>query len=362
MNVQQQKQQISVAASQDTQPYTTIHQHCDSDSDSQTCSACSHSNGLEALYCEECGHSLQTSLCPQCGAAVEEGDDICEGCKTWLLVGQCMFCYATLESDDTFCSECGNPADGVVCPQCGSKGCFDYCGTCGIPLTETAHQLLVEAASDPQIQELVSLIDNFSRMESSLADLVPELSTVDAANREPVHSNHREELDALENYLARMREKNTATVIKPAAVSLFSQAQEESINRRHDGIVKEEERKRLEAEEKRRLEAVEAERQRVEAENRRIEAERQRELVNKMLESISDKNFRTSQDARRFFATIKAALSKEAHHKLNNYELLWKCNAYNCRHPNETYCSKPHKGGAWIFVPKPVDWEWGRTY
>jgi hypothetical protein len=328
MDTQQQKQQTSAAAAQNLQQPTTMRLHADS----RKCSACNHSNELEALYCEECGKALQTAKCPHCGSTTEPGDDICERCGTWQLAGQCMFCYAPLEDDDLFCSECGNPVEGVVCPQCGNRGCFDFCAACSIPLTETAKLMLQDATEDPNIKGLVLLIENFSLNAHPSANPSCSPSTADTTRKKAFNASQKADMAALEDYLARLRKQRNLEATMPETISLFSQEQRESIGRLNDQIVMEKERKRLETE--------------------RLRAE-----VNNLLQSYSDKIFRTSQEARRFFSTIKAAVSKEALNMLNNYELVWKCNAYNRWHPNETHCAKPHLGGNWLFVPGPIDWK-----
>ncbi|MEI6207519.1 MAG: zinc ribbon domain-containing protein [Desulfuromonadales bacterium] len=328
MDAQQQKQQTSSATAQSTLKSATAG----TDSDCRTCSACNHSNELEASYCEECGQALQKAECLHCGFITEQGGDICERCGTWQLAGQCMFCYAPLADDDLFCSECGNPAEGVVCPECGNRGCFDYCATCSIPLTETAKQMLQEAAGDPKIKELVLLLENIS------------IQAPPSAN-----PSQKQEMAALESYLVRVRKQRSPEMTRPETVSLFSHEQKESINMLHDEIVRDAERKRQEAEEQRRLDEEENEKQ-------RVEMGHQMALVNNLLATLSDRKFQTSQDARRFFGTIKAALPKGAVKNLNNLEMVWKCNAYNTVHPDDTRCASPQEGGVWFFVPGPLDW------
>jgi len=69
------------------------------------CPNCSASNPEEALFCAECGFSLNQPLfCPNCGAKTSPGADICPVCKTWLLDNQCRFCYAELSPKAAFCS------------------------------------------------------------------------------------------------------------------------------------------------------------------------------------------------------------------------------------------------------------------
>jgi len=326
MDAQQQQNALATARKIQQPSNTSLH------TGKQTCFACNHLNDLEALYCEECGQALKASECKQCGSITEPGDDICERCGTWQLAGQCMFCYAPLEDDDVFCSECGNPVEGVICPLCGNRGCFDYCAHCSIPLTDTAKQMLQEAAEDPKIKEFALLIEKLSNNAPyTNTSRSTSILDTDCLNKS-VNSSKKGEMTALENYLVSVRKQQSPEETKTVTVSLFSQEQKESINSLNDEILKEEERKR-------------------------VEAERQMELLNNLLQSLSDKDFQTSQDARRFFGTIKASVSKEALNKLNNCELIWKCNAYNRWHPNETHCAKPHMGGSWLFVPGPIEWK-----
>ena len=148
------------------------------------CPQCGHINDEDAVFCAECGAALQEpKKCPQCGATAIPGADICEACGTWLLKGQCLFCYKHIEDGKDYCGECGNSANGIICPHCGKPSIFDFCSACGIPLSIQAKEMVQDATQDPEYQEMASLFEHAFKGYASTAShgAGPESNTAETA-------------------------------------------------------------------------------------------------------------------------------------------------------------------------------------
>lgn len=308
------------------------------------CPSCSHENDSSALFCEECGNALkQPANCPKCSATTRSRADICEVCGTWLLKGQCMFCYAHIDKDQAFCGECGNSTSGISCPRCGELSIFDFCKSCGIPLSIQAKEMVQETAKDPLFQEMASLIEQL--------DLSP-IHEVESAPIKPDHvaikKDHDDQVLRLKEYRESQSKPATQHKPKSAHKALFSNGQKERISQLNEEVAQEEERLKIEAE---RLKQEE-ERKRREAEVRRKqEEERQRKLqeqFNDVMRKLSGKTFSSHQEARRFFMNIIAGLPEEIVRKITDRGMGWQCNAYGNVHDSPGDCADPSHGGVWL--------------
>lgn len=317
------------------------------------CPQCNYANDAEDIYCAECGALLrQPAKCPQCGAMTQPRADICEVCGAWLLKGQCMFCYAHIDEDDIFCGECGNPIAGITCPRCSKISIFDFCPSCGIPLSLQAKEMVRETAKDPAFQEMVSLFAQFSTAgELSVHHAIePECTAPVAEAKSPRHDEQALQLKA---YRESSPKSSPGPKTGQGSRVLFSNDQKERISRLTKEVAQEEERRRIEEERRRQ----EEERKRREAEERRRreetlrqeKARKLREQLNETMHKFSGKTFSSSQEARRFFMNIIAGLSEEvAKNIINSGRLGWRCNAYDCVHDSPAQCADPSRGGVWL--------------
>jgi len=291
------------------------------ESSASLCTNCGAAVPDGALFCPECGFNINAPVfCPNCGAATVPGADICEACKAWLLDGQCTFCYAPLAPDAAFCADCGNPKEGVQCPGCGTLSIFDFCTTCGKPLTEGAVLALEMAKNDPDAKALVDAVQETVGIEAELARLEALI------NSGPVDSG-------------------PDPAPPPVKKQLFSASQISAIMKTGDAREvhaqqKAEEAKKTEVfakkaeEEKRRAKLAEAREKKEALEREKAKAIAAAEAAQLKFKS---KTFLTHQDARRFHNSMKPPGVKG-----------WLCNYMNIVHfdgPNG--CDQPGLGGYW---------------
>ena len=104
------------------------------------CPHCGTGNEFGALFCENCGGTLQSNVCPNCKHPVDSLADYCEHCKTYISKDHCSFCNASISKNDVFCPDCGSSLAGINCPICHTMNQFSYCKICGTPLTTNAQQ------------------------------------------------------------------------------------------------------------------------------------------------------------------------------------------------------------------------------
>jgi predicted amidophosphoribosyltransferase len=247
----------------------------------------------EALFCSECGLSINQRVCPKCGAPASPTADICQTCGAWLLEGKCKFCYADLSSNDAlFCPECGKPKDGIPCPHCGALSIFDFCSKCGKPVTEEAIAELKHAQEEMASQTASEMT---KKTFTSNQDARRWYNAQAAAQTAEIEA----ELAKLETLINSEPEETEDEAPAPARKSLFSDRQMASI-RKTGAVVDEIARKRIEAEE---------------AERKRKEAERKR----------------------------KEELERQLRAR------AWRCNAFGTVHPGgPNECADPSMGGQWV--------------
>jgi ribosomal protein L40E len=319
------------------------------------CPNCGAPNPEEALFCAECGFSLNQPLfCPNCGAKTSPGADICQVCKAWLLDNQCKFCYAELSPDAAFCPECGKPKEGIPCPHCGKLSIFDFCSGCGRPVTEEAVKTLELAKDDPDTKKIADAAKNITDIEAELAKL--EESLISELELEP-------EPDSTP--IAGPVKKPFFSDRKMAAIMKTDQNREASVQRQvEEEKKKEEEARRRDEEQRKKAEEArrqkEEQRKRTEEERRRleekvrIENERQRKMAIAIAIEYSKKTFKTHQEARCWH---------NAHRHPD--AVGWLCNYTGTVHlypegPNE--CGEPALGGCDYFgeIVRQTDDRWDR--
>ncbi len=314
-----------------------------------SCLHCNHTNEEGALYCAECGATLQqAATCPKCNTITRPRADICEVCGEWLLTGQCKFCYSPIDNGEVFCGECGNPAAGIVCPHCGKLSIFDFCKSCGIPLSIQAKEIAHETANDPAFQEMVSLFEQLSNTGDS-----SQVSANDSSHIAIDHVSDKTVQDdralQLKSYRESLHKPAVEHKPKSAPKAFFSSEQKERISHLNEEVVQEEERRRIE--EERRKQEEERKRREAEERRRQEEEERQRllqEQLNDAMCKFRGKTFSSNQEARRFFMNIIAGLPEEVAKKITNRGLGWRCNAYDCVHDLPSDCADPSRGGVWL--------------
>jgi ribosomal protein L40E len=311
------------------------------------CPNCGAPNPEEALFCAECGFSLNQPLfCPNCGAKTSPGADICPVCKTWLLDNQCRFCYAELSPEAAFCPECGKPKEGIPCPNCGKLSIFDFCPACGKPVTEEAIKTLEFAKDDPEAKEMANVAKNITDIEAELAKLEESINS----EPEPEAGPDIEPSAAAPVRKALFSEHQISSIMKT------SQNRDAAVQRRIDEEKRrEEEARRREEEQRKKAEEArrrkEEQKRKAEEEHRRleekvrIENERQRQMAIAIAIEYSKKTFKTHQEARCWHNAHRHPNAKG-----------WVCNYSGTVHqdgPND--CDQPGLGG-YDYFDEPV---WG---
>lgn len=134
----------------------------------KTCPFCGAVNDQEAVFCAQCGQPISKTTCPHCGAEADPDADFCEVCHKYIRRDVCSYCGARLSGHEAYCPECGSPRGGLVCPTCHTLNDFAFCKKCGTALTEEARRLVKELQQNPDYQELMSAVQEYSKLENSL--------------------------------------------------------------------------------------------------------------------------------------------------------------------------------------------------
>jgi predicted amidophosphoribosyltransferase len=132
------------------------------------CPFCGAVNEPEALFCAQCGQPINKTTCPHCGAEIDPDADFCEVCHHYIKKDVCSFCGAHLSGNEAYCPECGSPRGGLVCPTCHSLNDFAFCKKCGTALTEEAKKMVKQLQRNPDYQELMEIVQDFSKLENAL--------------------------------------------------------------------------------------------------------------------------------------------------------------------------------------------------
>lgn len=134
----------------------------------KACPFCGAVNDQEAVFCAQCGQPISKTTCPHCGAEADPDADFCEVCHKYMRKDVCSYCGARLNGSEAYCPECGSPRGGVVCPTCHTLNDFAFCKKCGTALTEEARQLVKELQQNSDYQELMTAVQEYSKLENSL--------------------------------------------------------------------------------------------------------------------------------------------------------------------------------------------------
>lgn len=132
------------------------------------CPHCGAINEPDALFCEECGGMLGTTLvCPNCRLPVPKEADFCEHCQTYIATNRCSFCGASMAPTDSFCPECGNSRQGIICPACKTHSPFSYCPACGMPLTEKVVKQRTEIQNEPAFKQMDQISAELDKLKKT---------------------------------------------------------------------------------------------------------------------------------------------------------------------------------------------------
>lgn len=91
-----------------------------------------------------------------------------------------MFCQKPIPEGAAYCPECGQPQAGIPCPSCGTTNIFDFCSKCNAPLSEAAHAMMVQAATDPKIKADLDVIMRPAQIDAEIERLNAEISAAEA--------------------------------------------------------------------------------------------------------------------------------------------------------------------------------------
>lgn len=255
------------------------------------CPFCGAINEPEALFCAQCGQPISKTSCPHCGAEIDPDADFCEVCHHYIKNDVCSFCGAHLAGNEAYCPECGSPRGGLVCPTCHSLNDFAFCKKCGTALTEEAKMLVKQLQKNPDYQQLLEIVQDYSKLENAL----------------PYNS----ERDIVKEQMnQRLRERVLMLLAKDEGVE--------------NPVIPKIESNRMTKE----------------------ELEEQKAVKIKMLSSILDK-LAVAPSASPVKARNYAMASKPV-----GVRLAWVCNYKHAMHSSPCGCAKPHLGGKWVVLGK----------
>lgn len=257
----------------------------------KACPFCGAINDPEAMFCAQCGQPISKASCPHCGTEIDPDADFCETCHHYIRKDVCSYCGARLSGNEAYCPECGSPRGGLVCPTCHTLNDFAFCKKCGTALTAEAKELVKELQKNPDYQDLMEVVQEYSRLESSL----PYNSERDII---------REQMNM------KLRERMLTLLAKDAGVDY--------------PVIPKVETKRMTKEE---LEEKKAEKI-------------------KTLSAILDK-LAVPPTSSPVHARNYAMASKPT-----GVRLAWVCNFKHALHSSPCGCAKPHLGGKWVVLGK----------
>ena len=281
------------AVSQEPQQPVVSHQSLEQMQQRQTagkaCPYCGAINEPEAMFCAQCGQPISKANCPHCGAEIDPDADFCEVCHHYIRKDVCSYCGAHLEGNEAYCPECGSPRGGMVCPTCHTLNDFAFCKKCGTALTKEAKQLVKQLHMNPDYQQLLEIVRDYSSLENALP-----------------YNTERDIIRDEEN--AKLRERVLTLLAKDEGVEFPEIPKVES--------------KRM----------------------TREQLEDQKAVKIKMLSTILDKlavpPTTSPVQARNFAMASKPA----------GVRLAWVCNYKHAMHSSPCGCAKPHLGGKWVIL------------
>ncbi|MBP3787965.1 MAG: zinc ribbon domain-containing protein [Prevotella sp.] len=257
----------------------------------KACPYCGAVNEPEAMFCAQCGQPISKTICPHCGAEIDPDADFCESCHHYIKKDVCSFCGSHLSGNEAYCPECGSPRGGIVCPTCHTLNEFAFCKKCGTALTEEARMMVKQLQMNPDYQELLEIVRDYSKLENAL----PYNSERDIV---------REQMSA------KLRERVLTLLAKDEGVEI--------------PVIPKVESKRM----------------------TRDELEEQKAVKIKMLSAILDK-LAVAPTSAPVKARNYAMASKPV-----GVRLAWVCNYKHAMHSSPCGCAKPHMGGKWVVLGK----------
>ena len=283
------------AVSQEPQQPVVSHQSLEQMQQRQAagkaCPYCGAINEPEAMFCAQCGQPISKANCPHCGAEIDPDADFCEVCHHYIRKDVCSYCGAHLEGNEAYCPECGSPRGGMVCPTCHTLNDFAFCKKCGTALTKEAKQLVKQLHMNPDYQQLLEIVRDYSSLENALP-----------------YNTERDIIRDEEN--AKLRERVLTLLAKDEGVEFPEIPKVES--------------KRM----------------------TREQLEDQKAVKIKMLSTILDKlavpPTTSPVQARNFAMASKPA----------GVRLAWVCNYKHAMHSSPCGCAKPQLGGKWVILGK----------
>lgn len=314
--------------------------------ESSGCPACQAPLLPGALFCTECGHALDCP-CPQCGANVG-GGDFCEACGCWLKAGQCRYCYAGLVEGAAFCTECGNhQQQGLSCARCHTQGFFDFCGTCGDPLSELAQGLVQAPPDDPALAQALQQLRQLGAeaqqaQQTQLAQQARQAQQAQQARSAPPPAAPAPSLD-LSGALQSLRAASAldaaaAQRARESAAQARQEAQAQAAAARAQALQAEQEQNQQAARQSELAQSTAS------AFGLSVQLQQARERIQALLAASEQRNFPDAQTARRHFMKLRSQLVREG-----QVPTKWLCNWADCLHDNPNDCGNPSLGGRWLF-------------
>ena len=275
----------------DVPPQQMAYQTAQQQAAGKACPYCGAINEPEAMFCAQCGQPISKQACPYCGAEVDPDADFCETCHHYIRKDVCSYCGARLSGNEVYCPECGSPRGGLVCPTCNTLNDFAFCKKCGTALTEEARMMVKQLQQNPDYQELLEIVRDYSKLENAL----PYNSDRDIVREQ---ANQR------------LRERVLTLLAKDEGVEI--------------PVIPKIESKRMTKE----------------------ELEEQKSVKIMMLSAILDK-LAVAPTASPVKARNYAMASKPV-----GVRLAWVCNYKHAMHSSPCGCAKPQMGGKWIVLGK----------
>ena len=257
----------------------------------KACPFCGAINEPDAMFCAQCGQPISKTICPHCGAEVDADADFCEVCHHYIKKDVCSYCGAHLKGSEAYCPECGSPRGGMVCPTCNTLNDFAFCKKCGTALTEEAKMMVKELHRNPDFQELLEIVRDYSKLENALP-----------------YNNERDIL----------REQNSQK-LRERVLTLL--AKDEGVE---NPVIPPVESKRMTREELDELKSVKV------------------KMLSAILDKLAVKPMASPVKARNFAMASKP----------QGVRLAWVCNWKHAMHSSPCGCAKPHLGGKWVILGK----------
>ena len=253
------------------------------------CPYCGAINEPEAMFCAQCGQPINKTTCPHCGAEVDPDADFCEVCHHYIKKDVCSYCGAHLKGDEAYCPECGSPRGGMVCPTCNTLNDFAFCKKCGTALTAEAKQMVKELQKNPDYQELMEIVRDYSQLENALP-----------------YNNERDVVR--EQMSMQLRERVLTLLAKDQGVA--------------QPVIPPVESNRMTKEELNQLKAVKM------------------KMLSSILEKLAVPQMTSPVKARNYAMASKP----------QGVRLAWVCNWKHAMHSSPCGCAKPHLGGKWVIL------------